>query len=927
VTDEYRADMPGFKPGSMLAGYRLEARVGSGGMAVVYRARDERLRRPVALKILAPQFLSDEAFRRRFVGESLAAAAVDDPHIIPVYGAGEADGVLFIAMRFVNGGDLRLLLNRAGVLSPAQAAEVVSPVASALDAAHQAGLVHRDVKPGNVLVDTGPGRPDHVYLSDFGISKSASAVTLTGTGQFFGTPGYSAPEQVEGRNDVDGRADQYALACVTYELLTGETPFQHRNGMMSMLIAHVHEAPPTLTSRSPDLPDAANDVMAKALAKSPGDRYGTCADFADALRDALDLTSYHFHRSPAARPQPRPHEETSVGSVTPPQTPVPAENRTQTMMVSGPTAPPAAAQPAAAPPAADAPIVPADDAPRDKPSPTMTVLSVHQADLLTPSPAEPPAAPDPTMAVESSVPPADTAVAAVSMPPVIDKPEPELPAKLPEPEQPEPELPEPEQPEPELPEPEQPEAGQAEPALPEPEPEPEPEPTPPATLLAGLPTELVQASQPALPNPGTPPLAATLRMREGVDHTVIGQDGTGDVATQVVDRPGTHGDPGPVQPDAGSGKVWRRRLPVLAAGGVLIVAAAGVLPFVLKSPAKSHSPTPPATTASAPTSARATATSSAGAPKFHATALSLPADYQGTPITSLAFSPSDQTLAVAGSGVCLWDLSAGSCTKQFAGSRAVAFSSDGTKLAASGGNGASQDPSLRLVDVPTAKQLAYLPSVNDTGIPSSGVGSVAFSSDDKTVAVGDFDGFIYLWSAVTKTTIKHLQDPIGVNALAFDPQGKLLATGDGSGITYLWNITSGKVTGTLTGIHNSQVASAGVASLAFSPDGKTLAIAEDSGDVHRVYLWNVLTGKLKAIGPLTDPHGTSVTSVAFSHDGATLAVGDGNGFAYLWNTATGKETTSLHDPEGAAIETVAFSAADTVATGDVEGGVYLWSAR
>jgi serine/threonine protein kinase len=185
--------LAGFRANSLLAGYRLEAQVGTGGMAVVFRARDERLGRLVALKILAPVLAADGTFRRRFIAESRAAAAVDDPHIIPVHEAGEADGVLFIAMRFVAGGDLRRVLEQEGALPPDRAAGFISPVASALDAAHAAGLVHRDVKPANILVDARPGRPDHVYLSDFGVSKGATAsVSLTGTGQFLGTAARSS---------------------------------------------------------------------------------------------------------------------------------------------------------------------------------------------------------------------------------------------------------------------------------------------------------------------------------------------------------------------------------------------------------------------------------------------------------------------------------------------------------------------------------------------------------------------------------------------------------------------------------------------------------------------------------------------------------------------------------------------------------------
>ena len=271
--------------GSRIAGYRLEERVGTGGMAVVYRARDERLDRPVALKILSPALAADEAFRHRFIRESRAAAAVDDPHIIPVFEAGEADGVLFIAMRYVPGGDVRALMRQRGPLPAVRAAAIIWSVASALDAAHACGLVHRDVKPANMLVDARPGRPDHVYLSDFGLSKGAMASGPTGTGQFLGTANYSAPEQMAGHR-VDGRADQYSLACAAFELLSGEPPFP-REQVTAVIWAHMSEPPPPLTSRRPDLPPAADPVFARALAKTPEDRYASCREFADALRTTL----------------------------------------------------------------------------------------------------------------------------------------------------------------------------------------------------------------------------------------------------------------------------------------------------------------------------------------------------------------------------------------------------------------------------------------------------------------------------------------------------------------------------------------------------------------------------------------------------------------------------------------------------------------
>ena len=290
VSEDFLA-RSGFGAGSLVAGYRIESQIGAGGMAVVFRARDERLGRSIALKVMAPEWTEDEEFRRRFVAESRAAARVDDPHVIPVYEAGTAGGVLFIAMRLVAGTDLRGVLRREGALPPERALELLSPVASALDAAHAAGLVHRDVKPANILVDQRQGRPDHVYLADFGLSKGAAAgMSLTGVGNYLGTPSYSAPEQVQG-HDVDGRADQYALACVAFELLTGRAPYQ-RDLPMAVMLAHVSEPPPSLAARRPGMPLAADRVMARALAKRPEQRYASCRDFADALRETFGLSPY-----------------------------------------------------------------------------------------------------------------------------------------------------------------------------------------------------------------------------------------------------------------------------------------------------------------------------------------------------------------------------------------------------------------------------------------------------------------------------------------------------------------------------------------------------------------------------------------------------------------------------------------------------------
>lgn len=278
-------------PGSRVAGYRIERMIGQGGMAVVFRAHDERLDRSVALKILSPALSADEAFRQRFIRESRAAAAVDHPHIVPIYEAGEAAGLLFIAMRFVGGGDVGSLAKSDAGLSVGRVTEIISQAASALDAAHDRGLVHRDVKPANMLLEADSGALDHVYLTDFGLSKAMREVSggLTRTGIFLGTINYTAPEQIEG-SLVDGRTDQYSLACTAFELLSGAAPFDFTE-LLRVLYAHVNTPPPAMTERRPDFPAAVNAVFAKALAKAPVDRFPSCGDFAAGLREALDPVS------------------------------------------------------------------------------------------------------------------------------------------------------------------------------------------------------------------------------------------------------------------------------------------------------------------------------------------------------------------------------------------------------------------------------------------------------------------------------------------------------------------------------------------------------------------------------------------------------------------------------------------------------------
>ncbi|MGW1893276.1 serine/threonine-protein kinase [Streptomyces sp. NPDC002004] len=273
--------------GVQIAGYRVERVIGRGGMAVVYCAKDLRLDRTVALKLLAPELARNDTFRRRFTHESRVAAAIDHPHIVPIFEAGETDGVLYIAMRYVSGLDLRALLDRDGPLPVTTALRIAAQVASALDAAHEHDLVHRDVKPGNILVARGTDsdHPEHVYLTDFGLTKKSLSLTgFTTVGEFVGTLDYVAPEQISGR-PVDGRCDQYSLACVVYETLAGGPPFQ-REEDMALLWAHQYDQPPALSERRPGIGPALDDAMARALAKVPDDRYDSCLEFVAALRRA-----------------------------------------------------------------------------------------------------------------------------------------------------------------------------------------------------------------------------------------------------------------------------------------------------------------------------------------------------------------------------------------------------------------------------------------------------------------------------------------------------------------------------------------------------------------------------------------------------------------------------------------------------------------
>jgi YVTN family beta-propeller protein len=272
--------------GTRLAGYRIQTLLGRGGMGVVYLAEQDRPHRQVALKLLLAPAAGSEAFRERFLRESELAAAIDHPNVLPVYDAGETDGALWIAMRHVDGIDLAALLARDGTLVPEQALAIAGQVAGALDAAHARGLVHRDVKPGNILLALDDGAVAHAYLADFGLTKRVGGARgLTVSGQVLGTIDYVAPEQIEG-GPVDGRADQYSLGCVLFECLTGVVPFR-RDSELAVLWAHVHDPPPELREYRPDLPAALDDAVGRALAKAPADRYPSCGALVAAAQAAL----------------------------------------------------------------------------------------------------------------------------------------------------------------------------------------------------------------------------------------------------------------------------------------------------------------------------------------------------------------------------------------------------------------------------------------------------------------------------------------------------------------------------------------------------------------------------------------------------------------------------------------------------------------
>jgi len=270
--------------GAVIGDYRLEERIGRGGMGVVFRATQLSLGRSVAVKLITPELADDPAYRERFKREARLAARIAHPNVVPVHQAEEHEGHLFIAMHYVPGSDLRSFLKERGRLEPGEAVRIVEQVAAALDAAHELGLVHRDVKPGNVLLSGKKG--EHVYLTDFGLTKNISSTAdITRTGAFVGTLDYIAPEQLRAAR-VDGRADVYALGCVLFQLLTGAVPFK-RDSDPAKLYAHMSEPPPRASETDPTLPAGFDGVIQRSMAKSPDERYPTAGEMAAAARGVI----------------------------------------------------------------------------------------------------------------------------------------------------------------------------------------------------------------------------------------------------------------------------------------------------------------------------------------------------------------------------------------------------------------------------------------------------------------------------------------------------------------------------------------------------------------------------------------------------------------------------------------------------------------
>ncbi len=760
-----------------LGQYRLERRLGGGGMAVVYLARDERLDRPVALKVLAPVLAEDEAFRTRFIRESRAAAAVEDPHIIPVFEAGEVGGMLYIAMRYVPGGDVRTMVRRDGPLPPGRAAAVIAQVASALDAAHAAGLVHRDVKPANMLVDRRSNRSDHVYLADFGLSKKrlTASAGLTGTGQFVGTLDYSAPEQIRGR-PADGRTDQYALACAAFELLTGTPPF-HREEATAVMYAHLSETPPPVTSRRAGLPPVVDQVVARALAKVPADRYASCQEFADALLQALGTVSPSSRLGASDGPAPS-HQPTQIDLVSDGsgRQPVAAASaaagtaRTPHAEADMPSRnidiPAASAAADTAAPVAETAPAPVDRATghaaagpdagsNGTATPGRHVRDDHQRPLeLGPVRRSTRFAPSRAKRSRSRL-----WLLAVASAALIASA---------------------------------------------------------TALFVSLSGGRSAPSDHGAPASGhgsaalTGALAATLRNPESSARGVAFGPGATTLAVGSVNNNGNASGTG------GSTYLWdiatRKVTATLSdpgSDGVYYVAYG-----------------PDGTTLAVADTDGSTYLWDIATKKVTATL----SDPGRKGVDGVAYGPGGTTLAAADAdgSTYLWDIATKTITATLTDPRSqgvdsVAYAPGGTTLAA-----ADTDGSTYLWDIATKTITATL-----TDPRSQGVDSVAYGPGRTTLAAADYNGNIYLWDIATRKLTATLIDPgsRGVDYVAFAPDGTSLAAVDGNGNAYLWDIATKTRTATLTDPDSD-----GVSYVAFAPDGTTLAAADSNGNT---YLWKL----------------------------------------------------------------------------------------
>src|SRR5436190_7049393 len=349
--------------GTEIGGYRIVSLLGQGGMGVVYLAEKVDSGQRVALKLLTPDLARSSGFRERFIREANYASSLRHPNVIEVYEAGEQDGVLYIAMQYVEGHDLKAVLVREGRLDARRAVGILGQVASALDAAHSTGLMHRDIKPGNVMIAA--GQPEHCYLTDFGLSKnpSADSIALTAQGEFVGTIDYTAPELVLGK-DADSRLDVYSLGCLFYECLAGQPPFPKERDV-EVLYAHIQDPPPRVSAVRPDLPPALDDVIVKAMAKKPEDRFPTCSAFIDAARTIVGEPA-PAPGPPAPPPVGVPVPPAASGGPPPPPPPGPpplAEPPPPPGAVAGPRDATPAPQRRVSPPGAATDAPPPHDAP------------------------------------------------------------------------------------------------------------------------------------------------------------------------------------------------------------------------------------------------------------------------------------------------------------------------------------------------------------------------------------------------------------------------------------------------------------------------------------------------------------------------------------------------------------------------------------